>query len=558
MTTVTLGQLRLRLHTQEAQAETLQHRCSTWFQVRLQPELARLLTDYARADDVPRTLTRLTLNVGDIPLSRFESEMSERIIRQLQQQLLALPVSQWHRGETDATAQAPRSEGITLPADPTTLAASAGETSRTPTRAFEHLLHYLDTGVMADVRGWSRRDVRDAGLGEALDSASSVPAPVGAVPPRIALAWRLLHPRARQRLLMTWPGAPLTRLVTWLIAPTRLPSLTPREASRVLPLAALMALQQYPAAAEWGLPAASAADTQRLAPLFDMHSARPPSAGEIPAGGRENMAPAFPPDTLLDRWLNALLSVPLPAAWRGTLQTCLGDEANRAHLPELSPPVRARLRRALGMTQASLPGAPAPAEPRPPSSPGEAAPQVVPACPVVSASPSAQAMAAPWWVASAGLVLLWPLLPRLFSAFDWLEGDRFIDDAARWQAVGCLDWLAWGDTALPEWRTPCARLLCGIAGEVPFEALPPAPARQAELDTWLGQAFAGVAHLERCSVSDLRTFFLQRDGILTADEPAALSIAPEATDVLLHHLPWPLTHVVLPWRTTFINVDWNA
>lgn len=549
MTTVTLGQLRLRLHTQEAQAETLQNRCSTWFQVRLQPELARLLTDYARADDVPRILTRLTLNVGDIPLSRFESEMSERVIRQLQQQLLALPVSQWCRGEAVATAQAQRSEDITLPAAPPTPAATAGEAPRTPTLAFGHLLHYLESGVVADVRGWSRREVRDAGLREALDSASLVEG----VPPRIALAWRLLHPRAQQRLLMTWPGVPLARLIPWLIAPLRLPSLTPREAVRVLPLAALMALQQYPAAAKWGLPAASAADTQRLVSLFDMHTARPPSAWEGPSGGRENTAPSLPPDTLLDRWLNALLSGPLPAAWRGPLQTCLGDVANRAHLSGLSPPVRAKLCHALGVTQA-----PAPVEPQPQSALGETEPLTVPERPVLSASPPAQEVAAPWWVASAGLVLLWPLLPRLFSEFGWLEDDHFIDDVARWQAVGCLDWLAWGDTELPEWRSPCARLLCGIAGEVPFEALPPAPARQAELDTWLGQAFAGVAHLERCSVSDLRTFFLQRDGILTPDEPAALSIAPEATDVLLHHLPWPLTHVVLPWRTTFINVDWNA
>lgn len=544
MTTVTLGQLRLRLHTQEAQAETLQNRCSTWFQVRLQPELARLLTDYARADDVPRTLARLTLNVGDIPLSRFESEMSERVIQQLQQQLLALPVSQWHRGEPVDTTENP-AERVTLPATP---AATTGAASPTPTQAFEHLLHYLDTGAVADVRGWSRREGRDTRLEEALDSASPVATSAEGVPPRIALAWRLLHPRGRQRLLMAWPGSPLTRLVTWLIAPTRLPSLTPREAARLLPLAALMALQQYPAAAEWVLPAASAADTQRLATLFDTLNARPPRAGQRPSEGRENTPSVSPPDRLLDIWVGALLSAPLPKAWRGPLQTCLAEAGNRALLPVLSPPVHARLCRALGVTPTSLPS----------TSPGETAPLVVPACPVVSASPSAQAVATPWWVSSAGLVLLWPLLPRLFSEFGWIEDGHFIDDAARWQAVGCLDWLAWGDTELPEWRTPCARLLCGIAREVPFEALLPAPARQAELDTWLGQAFAGVAHLERCSVSDLRTFFLQRDGILTPDEPATLSIAPEATDVLLHHLPWPLTHVVLPWRTTFINVGWNA
>ncbi|WP_273876616.1 hypothetical protein, partial [Serratia marcescens] len=37
--------------------------------------------------DVPRTINRLSLNVGDIPLSRFELVMSERVIKQLKQQL---------------------------------------------------------------------------------------------------------------------------------------------------------------------------------------------------------------------------------------------------------------------------------------------------------------------------------------------------------------------------------------------------------------------------------------------------------------------------------------
>lgn len=536
MTKVTLGQLRLRLHTQERQADALQARCSTWFQVRLQQELAALLTDYAGADDVPHTLNRLILNVGDIPLSRFESVMSERVIKQLKQQLLAqsvapgrdveLPIaSEGSAVETSSSAEAP------------SFVMTKEEASLPLTPAFEQLLHYLDAGVVADVRRWSRRDMRDAWLSEVLDRASSAPAPGDVVPPRIALAWRLLQPRAWQRLVMTWPGRPLSLLAAWLIAPMRLPPLTFREASRMLPLAALMALQRHPAAAEWVLPVVVSTDMRPFVALFDTQKVRPPFPDGVLSEAREGASLPLPPDSLLTTWLDALRAAPLPLSWRGFLQAYLGEAVNIAHRSSASEAVRVS----------------------PSPTPGGAASLPTPTPSAVSSPLPVQGeAAAPWWVANAGLVVLWPLLPRLFSQFGWIEDGHFVDDVARWQAVGCLDWLAWGDDELAEWRTPCARLLCGIAGEVPFEAHPPASACQAELDIWLGQIFARVPHLERCSVNDLRTFFLQRAGMLTLDEPVSLAIEPEATDVLLRNLPWPLTHVILPWRATFINVDWNS
>jgi hypothetical protein len=542
MTKVTLGQLRLRLHTQERQADALQARCSTWFQVRLQQELAALLTDYAGADDVPHTLNRLILNVGDIPLSRFESVMSERVIKQLKLQLLAqsvapgrdveLPIaSEGSAVETSSSAEAP------------SFVMTKEEASLPLTPAFEQLLHYLDTGVVADARRWSRRDMRDAWLSEVLDRASSAPAPGDVVPPRIALAWRLLQPRAWQRLVMTWPGRPLSLLAAWLIAPMRLPPLTLREASRMLPLAALMALQRHPAAAEWVLPVVVSTDMRPFVALFDTQKVRPPFADGVLSEAREGASLPLPPDSLLATWLDALRAAPLPLSWRGFLQAYLGEAVNIAHRSSASEAVR--------VSPSPTPGGAA-SLPTPTPTPTPAPPAVSSPLPVQGEA------AAPWWVANAGLVVLWPLLPRLFSQFGWIEDGHFVDDVARWQAVGCLDWLAWGDDELAEWRTPCARLLCGIAGEVPFEAHPPAPAGQAELDIWLGQIFARVPHLERCSVNDLRTFFLQRAGMLTLDEPVSLAIEPEATDVLLRNLPWPLTHVILPWRATFINVDWNS
>lgn len=161
-------------------------------------------------------------------------------------------------------------------------------------------------------------------------------------------------------------------------------------------------------------------------------------------------------------------------------------------------------------------------------------------------------------VLSAGLVLLWPLLPGLFRELALLSADRFIDADAPLIAAGWLDELAWGDDTVVEWRLPVNKLLCGVPLDAVLPDWLPDPAVRVWLNNWLTALPACLPGLHRCGVTDVRQLFLQRSGTLIyrPDERWTLRIEPHAADVLLRDIPWPLEQVWLPWLTVPITVEW--
>ncbi|MDT0228794.1 contractile injection system tape measure protein [Serratia marcescens] len=567
-TNVVVGRLRIRLHTQESHATALQDRCSRWFQTQLQRDVDAALSELMPVAGAPRVIERLTLHVGDVALSRFEAEMGPRAIRQLKQQLSKL-LAHPQRRETRAGAPAPFGLGSGMP-------------DRRPGQSvpdtFAQLLRYLDTGVIVDPGSWLRREGRSAWLVQALEGVSAAPGMEGGPPPRIALALRLLQPRARQRLVATWPGSPLSALATWLIAPSSLPALLPAEATWLLPLAALMALQQHPVISDY-VPALTggAGSRDNGGVPTDGHRGESTSVSSaLRPAGRQPTSAALPGGNVPDRWFTALLDLPLSPVLRQALQAWLRGPAHGdptfPELSRLSIPVRHALRVVLDAPErtermptgeAPLPTVRRQASPGHPFSlsslplrAGSRLPEAHRAPATLPASLPADETPAPWMVAGAGLVLLWPLLPRLFSESGWLEEGQFIDEQARSQAAGCLDWLAWGDADSADWRLPCVRVLCGIAPDVESEICSPSRAQQAALAVWLGQAFAAIPLLDRCSVNDIRTFFLQREGELSLGDRVTLAPVAEAPDVLLRNLPWPLVQIMLPWLPAPISVEW--
>ncbi|EOG2476920.1 TPA: hypothetical protein SMF39_004406 [Serratia marcescens] len=568
MTKIIMGRLRLRLHTEERLAERLQNRCSIWFRAHLERALVDVFMDYANTGKAPRVIDRLTVNVGDIPLSRFEAEMLERVLTQLKEQLtlrsLTRPVPGRQAPERATSAEPglaaePASVASTAPASkPEAVSASP------PARLFAHLLRYLDTGVAVDGHLWRSQQARDAWLHQALDGALPAAGTGGGtrpLPPRIALALRVLQPRARQRLVTTWSGQAISALASWLTPSLRLPSLAPSEAPGMVPLAALLALQRHPVSVP---DLAAIMDRVSLshplpAVLRDGGKGAGEDTGGVPSvtGGKGRVT--LPVESVAEQWFGALHQTALPAALRGPLRAWLCEpilaRERGGILADVSVSVHRQLRAMLGLPLLAQHKTVAPVTPGANDRPcavtdaGEAI--------VRSARSFADEDDVPRPLTNGGLVLLWPLLPRLFSTFGWLDEGQFIDEQARWHAIGCLDWLAWGDPDLAQWRTPCTALLCGLDLDTPHEACLPSLSHQADLDAWLGGALATVPLLARCSASDLRTFFLQRTG--TFDKASRrLVIEPEAPDVLLHQLPWPLTPVVLPWLPAPLCVDWTS
>ncbi|WMU75412.1 contractile injection system tape measure protein (plasmid) [Enterobacter bugandensis] len=535
------GRLHLRLHTREPHAQALQQRCSRWFYARLQSELTRVLTRFAMAEEQDCIIDRLVIDVGEIPLSRFEETMSERVSTQLQ---AALRHCHWSRDAKGilrgspvlqtgqpGMQQASRPSGNTLRTAGGTVREKASSPNDadeaspvTPflprTERFRQLLHYLDTGQANDVRPWLNRQSRDAWLMEALPHAEW---PAG-LSPRKELALRVLQPSGWQRLMTTWSPPALVRLLLWLTTSPSLPSPPKAESARYAPLAALLALQHHPET--WS----DAGVMQALAELPGrVWPGHPPKLIPRDRPGRRDLsqpsafsAPSLrADDSVLHDWLAVLAATPLP----------------------LKAQVRA------GPDNAQVTDNASPDAPRP--------------IPPVLLSANAKSYAAPAevsetvWVANAGLVLLWPLLPLLFAQHGWVKDGQFVDSDVCWQAFSALDWLVWGDADLAEWRAPCARLLCGIDSEIPFTPGPVDPAQQDELDAWLVQILRAIPPLSRCDISTLRELFLQRPGILQTEGGIRLTVDPHAADVLLYDLPWPLTPVVLPWLALPFGVDWK-
>ncbi|EPG9313731.1 contractile injection system tape measure protein [Serratia marcescens] len=599
MTTVILHRLRLRLYTSESQAGALQNRSSHWFRTRLAHELTSLLTDYANMEGAPRCIDRVIVNVGDIPQSRFEAECSERVIKQLKHQLLMLLTSPHLRVE-NTTPMAELPQG----------------TTRKPalSTCFAHLLRYLDTGEGEAECLLPSMQARDRWLREALESALPLVSNGSHAPllPRVALALRLLSPQARRRLVKIGSPAALSFLVVWLLETVGLPTGTQARVVRMLPLAALIVLQRHVVDEDYvrALPVVSpVSEGQRARLLGVLHTQSISlSDGEERASAARNGAglPEYRPTDrdpeVLGKWLGALLqspplSPPLRSLLLGWLCDSVADRRQMTDLGRLPASVRHQLRWMLGEPQVQVPrqydeGAVSARDGAHRSSPQHEGPAGTPQVAIVpalapsrdmphtrltftgkrrreAALPGGREQASPprkssgdecdnvWSMTNAGLVLLWPLLPRLFSTLGWLDEGCFVDEQARWQAVGCLDWLAWGDAEPADWRSPCTRLLCDVAWETPFVAFLPSALHQTELDQWLGQALAAVPILARCTPADMRTFFLQRMGTFN-EESRTLTIEKEASDVLLRYLPWPLTQVVLPWLPSPIQVDWNS
>ncbi len=170
-------------------------------------------------------------------------------------------------------------------------------------------------------------------------------------------------------------------------------------------------------------------------------------------------------------------------------------------------------------------------------------------------------------VSNAGLVALWPLLLNLLKQLGLVETScvpgseeqlGFIDQAARIKAVQCLDWLAWGDEVTAEWRTPLNKFLCGLpldAPLLPWSALEPEMLEL--LNTWLAHIPLQSPSLHRCTVQDLRQLFLQRPGQLQKQESRwTLYIEPDASDILLTQLPWPINQLILPWLEQPVPITW--
>jgi hypothetical protein len=166
------------------------------------------------------------------------------------------------------------------------------------------------------------------------------------------------------------------------------------------------------------------------------------------------------------------------------------------------------------------------------------------------------------YVVNAGLVLLANYAPRLFEVLGLLDGDAFVDEAARYRAVHCLVYLSDGHTENEEHEWVLNKLLCGVPIDEPVPPAKPLDAIKATLDSLLTAVIAHWNALGSTSPDGLRQTFLRRIGRLVEHEAYEgahwrMKVQPGPYDVLLDRLPWSYGTIKLPWMQGAIHVDWR-
>ncbi|BEM95184.1 hypothetical protein SME53J_46230 (plasmid) [Serratia marcescens] len=161
-------------------------------------------------------------------------------------------------------------------------------------------------------------------------------------------------------------------------------------------------------------------------------------------------------------------------------------------------------------------------------------------------------------ISNVGLLLLWPLLPQLFSLLGLWEEEQFVSDAARWQAVYSLDRLVWGGISPTEGRLTLNQVLCGVSGST---AAPPSMTlsllQLQQIDDWLAAIGQQLPGWQKLSLTDIRQLFLQRAGEISTEGPVPqISVWPEPYDFLLRDWPWPMTLASFPWTEQPLTIVW--
>jgi hypothetical protein len=170
----------------------------------------------------------------------------------------------------------------------------------------------------------------------------------------------------------------------------------------------------------------------------------------------------------------------------------------------------------------------------------------------------------PIHVANAGLVLLWPFLPRYFELLGFVRDGGFVDFNSRSRAVQLLNLLASGQLAHHEAELPLAKVLCGVAPAMPLAEgsnVEPDARERSLSEELLGGVRQNWDKLRNTTAEALREAFLMRDGRLQAEGGSErtwrLIVELKAYDVLLDTLPWRLSPIRFGWMTEMLSVQWR-
>ncbi|KGM28982.1 hypothetical protein KS18_04175 [Photorhabdus luminescens] len=164
----------------------------------------------------------------------------------------------------------------------------------------------------------------------------------------------------------------------------------------------------------------------------------------------------------------------------------------------------------------------------------------------------------PYQVSNAGILILWPMLPRLFNQLDLLEKQKFIHHQAQFSAISFLNYLICGNEEIQVEPNILNNILCGLMVNESIELAPVEPEKQLIIDQWLDAIISQLPGWKKLTRNDARQLFLQRPGeLLINDQEINITVEHQPFDVLLTDWPWPLNIAKLPWLARPLLIDWQ-
>ena len=162
------------------------------------------------------------------------------------------------------------------------------------------------------------------------------------------------------------------------------------------------------------------------------------------------------------------------------------------------------------------------------------------------------------YLANAGLVLLWPFIPRFVEHLGLSVDGGWHSPATAQRAARLLQCVASGDADPPEFQLPLNKLLCGLPlDDALLDDVPLTEPEQAECSALLVAVIAQAPILREMSVAGFRASFLARPGQLSSrDGHWLLRVERQTYDVVIDRFPWGFGIVRLPWMATLLQVQW--
>ncbi len=162
-------------------------------------------------------------------------------------------------------------------------------------------------------------------------------------------------------------------------------------------------------------------------------------------------------------------------------------------------------------------------------------------------------------VTNAGVVLLSPFLPMLFSKLELTSESGFRDTRAQLHALFLLHYLATGLEELEEPDALLYKLLTGIGLSEPLPYR--VELKQEEKAAAVSLLSGVISHwkkLQHTSIEGLRESFLQRSGSMRKKEDRWIVVTEEkGYDVLLDTIPWSFKQIRYSWMDTLLQVKWR-